>query len=308
MGRWMREQPDAAHCNIDDPGVRARGDRPMSEVRRIAVVAPSSRLSPEVPGRIWGLAAALYPDRTPKIVFHPQCLASAGHFAGDDATRADAFVEAANDEDYDAVWFARGGYGAGRLVEMVLPRLGDAARRKAYLGYSDGGALLAALYGQGFRGVAHGPMAQDVLRDGGEAAIARALAWLVDHDPEALEPSLRDAPRAAAFNMAILSSILGTPMQPDLEGHVLMLEEVSEPMYRIDRALLHVTSNPGIRRVAGLRLGRCSAIPDNDPDFGMTEEEVARYWCERSAIPWLGRADIGHDADNKVVPFGDCRS
>jgi muramoyltetrapeptide carboxypeptidase LdcA involved in peptidoglycan recycling len=36
----------------------------------------------------------------------------------------------------------------------------------------------------------------------------------------------------------------------------------------------------------------------------MTEEEVARYWCRRSGIPWLGRADIGHDADNKVVPFG----
>jgi muramoyltetrapeptide carboxypeptidase LdcA involved in peptidoglycan recycling len=36
----------------------------------------------------------------------------------------------------------------------------------------------------------------------------------------------------------------------------------------------------------------------------MTEEEVARYWCRQSGIPWLGRADIGHDADNKVVPFG----
>ena len=83
-----------------------------------------------------------------------------------------------------------------------------------------------------------------------------------------------------------------------------MLEEVSEYMYRIDRSLFHITSNPQIRRIAGLRLGRCSAIPDNDPDFGMTEDGVARYWCDRAGIPWLGRADIGHDADNKVVPFG----
>ena len=277
------------------------------EVRRVAVVAPASRLSPEVIGRVQSLATALYPDHTPEIVFHRQCLASSGHFAGDDATRAAAFIEAANDEAYDAVWFARGGYGAGRLVELVLPRLEDAARRKAYLGYSDGGALLGALYRRGFQRLAHGPMAQDVLRDGGEAAIARALAWLVDRDPGALEPSLRDSPKAAAFNMTILGSIIGTPLQPDLEGHVLMLEEVSEPMYRIDRALFHITSNPEIRRVAGLRLGRCGAIPDNDPDFGSTEEEVARYWCERSGVPWLGRADIGHDADNKVVPFGDWR-
>lgn len=273
-------------------------------IRRITVVAPSSRMSPEVAGRVHALAAGLYPDRTPTIAFHPQCLASSGHFAGDDATRAAAFIEAANDDGHDAVWFARGGYGAGRLAELVLPRLNGAARRKTYLGYSDGGALLGALYGQGFQGIAHGPMAQDVLRDGGEAAIARALAWLVDRDPGALEPSLRDGPRAAAFNMAILGSIIGTPLQPGLAGHVLMLEEVSEPMYRIDRALFHITSNAEIRRVAGLRLGRCGAIPDNDPDFGETEEEVARYWCDRSGIPWLGRADIGHDADNKVVPFG----
>jgi len=270
----------------------------------IAVVAPSSRMAPEVIERVWALAAALYPDRTPRIMFHPQCLLTSGHFAGDDKTRAAAFVEVANDEAYDAVWLARGGYGAGRIVEMVAPRLGEAASRKAYLGYSDGGALLGALYGKGFQNVAHGPVAQDVLREGGDAAVARALAWLVDRDPGALEPNVRGSAKTAAFNIAILSSMIGTPWQPDLEGHVLMLEEVSEYMYRIDRSLLHITSNPQIRRVAGLRLGRCSAIPDNDPDFGMTEEEVARYWCQRSGIPWLGRADIGHDTSNKVVPFG----
>jgi muramoyltetrapeptide carboxypeptidase len=271
---------------------------------RIAVVAPSSRLSPEVPGKVQALAAALYPARAPTIVFHPQCFASHGHFAGDNQVRAGAFVEVANSEAYDAVWFARGGYGSGRLAEMILPRLGEAARRKTYMGYSDAGALLAALYRNGFGQVVHGPMPQDVMRDGGDAAVARALAWLVDRDPAALEPSLRAAPKAAAFNLTILSSIIGTPFQPDLAGHVLMLEEVSEAMYRIDRLMFHITSNPDIRRVAGIRLGRCSAIPDNEPDFAMTEEEVARYWCDRAAIPWLGRADIGHDAANKVVPFG----
>ncbi len=277
-------------------------------VRRIAVVAPASRLSPEVIGKVHAQAAGLYPDRTPEIFFHPQCLANSGHFAGDDATRAAAFVEVANDGAYDAVWFARGGYGAGRLIESILPRLAPAAAEKAYLGYSDGGALLAALYRQGFRRVAHGPMPQDILRDGGDAAIARALAWLVDRDPASLEAGLTGASKAAAFNIAILGSIIGTPFQPDLQGHVLMLEEVSEAMYRIDRDLFHITSNPQIRRVAGIRLGRCSLIPDNDPEFAMTDEEVARYWCDRSAIPWLGRADIGHDAANKIVPFGDWRA
>jgi muramoyltetrapeptide carboxypeptidase len=83
-----------------------------------------------------------------------------------------------------------------------------------------------------------------------------------------------------------------------------MLEEVSEHMYRIDRFLFQITSSPEIRRVAGIRLGRCAAIPSNEPEFGHDEEAVVRYWCDRSGIAYLGRADIGHDADNKVVPFG----
>jgi muramoyltetrapeptide carboxypeptidase len=278
----------------------------MSRERlRIGVVAPASRMSPEVADRVPALAARLYPDRTPEIVFHPQCFAAHGHFAGDDETRAQAFLDIANDESYDAVWFARGGYGSCRVVEGVLGRLTQSSSRKAYVGYSDAGALLAALYRAGFEAVAHGPVAQDILRKAGDAAVARALAWMIDRAPEALEPAVNGANKTAAFNMTVLSQLLGTPLQPDLAGHVLMLEEVGEALYRIDRALFHITSNADIRRVAGIMLGRCSAITPNDPDFGMTEEEIARYWCRRSGIPWLGRADIGHDVDNKIVPFGN---
>jgi muramoyltetrapeptide carboxypeptidase len=75
---------------------------------KIGVVAPASRMSPDVATRVLALAERLYPDRTPEIIFHPQCFASHGHFAGDDETRAWAFLEIANDESYDAVWFARG--------------------------------------------------------------------------------------------------------------------------------------------------------------------------------------------------------
>ena len=273
-------------------------------MRRIGVVAPASRLSLDVPGRVQRLAEAKFPGRVPEIVFHPQCFASHGHFAGDDATRAQAFLEVANDESYDAVWFGRGGYGSCRIAEAILAGLKQSSRRKTFLGYSDAGALLAGLYRERFERLAHGPVAQDVMREGGEEAAARALAWLVDRAPEALEPTVGTVEKTAAFNMTVLSQMLGTPLQPDLDRHVLMLEEVSEHMYRIDRALFHITSNPGIRRVKGIKLGRCSDIPPNDPDFAMTEEEVARYWCGRSGIAWLGRADIGHDVRNKIVPFG----
>ena len=58
------------------------------------------------------------------------------------------------------------------------------------------------------------------------------------------------------------------------------------------------------RGLAGIRLGRVSDVPENDRPFGMEAEEIAQGWCARTGIAWLGRADIGHDAANKVVPFG----
>ena len=271
---------------------------------RIGVVAPASRIDPAVPAEIEALVRRLYPDGRVEVVFDPQCFQVHNHFAGTDAERAEGFLRVANDPTFDAVWWARGGYGSNRPAEAILAGLTEAARTKVYMGYSDAGFVLAGLYKAGIGRPTHGPVAHDIRRAGGEAAIARALAWLADGDRAALEPSLEPGQKAAAFNMTVLSQLLGTPLQPDLTGHVLMLEDVGEYMYRLDRSLFHITSNPGIREVAGIRLGRCSDIPQNDPDFGMTAEEVCRHWCERSGIPYLGRAEIGHDADNRIVPFG----
>ncbi len=271
---------------------------------RIGVVAPSSRLEPAMADKVQALALTLYGDRAPDIQFHPQCFASSGHFAGDDATRAQAFLDVANDETFDALWVGRGGYGACRIAQHVIAGLTPAAKAKIYLGYSDAGALLSPLYTRGFARVAHGPMPSDINRAEGDKAVARALAFLVDGDKAALEPSVTGATMTAAFNMTVLSQILGTPLAPDLMGHVLMLEEVSEYMYRIDRAMFHITSNPAVRMAAGIRLGRCSDIPPNEPDFAQSAEDVVRHWCAVSGIAYLGLADIGHDAGNKIVPFG----
>lgn len=271
---------------------------------RIAVVAPACRIEPELAERVTALAFPAHGDRLGELYFHPQCFLSHGHFAGEDAARADAFVEVANDERFDAVWFARGGYGSCRMAEAAIARLNDAAGTKVYLGYSDLGMLLAGLYARGIGQPVHGPMPCDLKRANGEAAVRRALAWLIERDPAALEPAARDGMRTAAFNIATLSQLLGTPLQPDLTDHVLMLEDIDEHMYRIDRFLFHITGNAQVRRAAGLMLGRCSQIPENDPDFQATEEEVFAHWCGKAGLRNLGRADIGHDADNRVVPFG----
>ncbi len=270
---------------------------------RIGVVNASSRLDPARGEAIRAWAAAQWPDGAVELVMHPAVHEVHGHFGGDDATRARAFVETANDPDIDAVWFARGGYGACRIAEAVVPELNAHAWAKRYLGYSDAGSLLAALYRAGFPHVAHGPMASDGSRH--DATGLRAVNWLRSGDAASLEPSLLSDPRpAVGFNLTILNELVGTAIEPDLTGHVVMLEEVSEALYRVDRMMFHLTGQASIRRVAGIRLGRVSDVTANDPDFGLTAEEIVRHWCVRSGIPYLGAADIGHDRDNKVVPFG----
>lgn len=275
---------------------------------RIAVVAPSNQMPTEVPERVLALAAQRYGEDAPDIVFHPQCFLSHGHFAGTDAQRSDALVEVANDPSFDAVWMARGGYGACRIVAPSIARFARAARAKTFLGYSDAGFLLAGLDRHGIGKPVHGSMPSDIRRQGGDAAVARSLDWLTGRALTGHFYFGDAGPRGpvVALNLSILVALLGTPLMPALAGRVVMVEEVSEEMYRIDRMLFTLTSHPAMAKAAGLMLGRCAIKPNVDgPDWGVTtEEDIARYWCDRNNIPWLGRADIGHDAGNQVVPWG----
>ena len=265
---------------------------------RIAICAPATPLTHEDAARVMALAEAEFPDLA--LHFHPQCFQQDGHFAGPDELRLDALVECAEDPAYDAVWFARGGYGANRIAEAALARFGPAAKAKAFLGYSDAGYLLGGLYRAKIGHPVHGPMPGDIRRDCGEEAVRRALRWFTG-DRSCLEPSLDGRP-TVAFNLITLAMLCGTPLMPGLAGHVVMVEEVSEHLYAVDRLFFHVTAHLG--GIAGLRLGRVSDVPENDRPFGATAEEIARFWCERHAIPFLGEADIGHDAANRIVPFG----
>jgi muramoyltetrapeptide carboxypeptidase len=265
---------------------------------RIAVVAPSCTLKREAADAVQAIVAG---RGDCELVIHPQCFLSDGHFAGPDEARLAALREVMADSSIDAVWFARGGYGSNRIAEYALADLPDAARGKLYMGYSDAGFLLAGLHKAGLD-VAWGPMPQDIVRDGGAAAVSRALDWLVDRDAASLEPDVQ-AP-AMAFNLTVLSNLLGTPLEPDFTGVDLVVEEVSEQLYRIDRTMFHVTASANVRRAARLRLGRVSDILANDPEFAGDEAAIVEDWCGRAGIAYGGRADIGHDASNRVVPFG----
>ncbi len=267
-------------------------------IRKVAICAPATPLKRNYADAVLKLAETEFPDIA--LTFHPQCFVVEGHFAGRDEVRLEALLECANDPQFDAVWFAKGGYGSNRIAAEFIHSAGIAARNKAYLGYSDLGFILGSLYRAGIGKSVHAPMPVDVKREGGVAAVRRTLSWM-SGDDSGLDPSLSGKP-AVAFNLYTLAMLVGTRFMPDLSGHEILIEEVGEYEYAIDRLLFHVFEN--LEGVAGIRLGEVTAVPENDRPFGASPEEIVRYWCDRYDIEYLGRAAIGHTPDNRIVPFG----
>jgi muramoyltetrapeptide carboxypeptidase len=265
----------------------------------IAICAPATPITREHQAALEELLAAEFPGH--RVTFHDQCFERHGHFAGDDLRRLTALLECANDPAFDVVWFAKGGYGSNRIAEAAVAQMNRAARAKTYVGFSDCGYLLAALYRAGIGQSVHGHMPVSARSEGGREAIRRVLRWL-EGDTSGVEPSLDGTTPAVAFNLITLAMMSGTQLMPDLSGHVVMVEEVSEHLYAIDRIFFHLSGV--LPRIAGLRLGAVTDVPENYVEFGQDEEDIARFWCVRAGIPYLGRALIGHNSANRVVPFG----
>ncbi|MEM7779150.1 MAG: LD-carboxypeptidase [Pseudomonadota bacterium] len=265
----------------------------------IAICAPATPITSDHAAAFDALIAAEFPGVT--ATFHDQCFASHGHFAGDDLTRLSALLDCANDPAFDVVWFARGGYGSNRIAEAAVAQMSQDARHKTYIGFSDCGYLLGALYRAGIGQCAHGSMPVSARSQSGAEAVKRVLRWL-GGDNSGLEPSLDGATPTAAFNLITLAMLTKTPVMPDLSGHVVMVEEVSEHLYAVDRLFFALAGS--LPRIAGLRLGAITDVPVNHVEFGQSAEEIARFWCDRMGVPYLGRAEIGHTSANKVVPFG----
>jgi len=265
----------------------------------IAICAPATPITRGHAEALRALVDAEFPAT--RVTFHEQCFARAGHFAGDDLTRLTALLDCANDAAFDAIWFARGGYGSNRIAQAAIARMNASARAKTYVGFSDCGYLLGALYHAGIGQCAHGSMPISANSQGGREAVRRVLRWL-SGDNSGLEPSLDGTTPTAAFNLITLAMLAKTPMMPDLSGHVVMVEEVSEHLYSVDRLFFALANS--LPRLAGLRLGAVTDVPENHVEFGQSEEEIASYWCNRAGFPYLGRAKIGHTSANRVVPFG----
>jgi muramoyltetrapeptide carboxypeptidase len=241
-----------------------------------------------------------------RLVHDERIFTKTGYFAGSDDERLRELSAALADPSTKAVICARGGYGLTRILGG-LDAKAFAGAPKPIVGFSDVTALHAWAARAGV-GAIHGPVVGQ-LGDLPAEDAASLFAALESADPPAPLGGLRvlRGGRAEGVllggNLEIVSRLAGTPWQFDLNGAVLLLEDVGERPYRIDRALTQLELAGGLRGVAGVILGDFIGCAEKDGSPPSAEEVIVER-LGRLGVPIVAGAPIGHGQRNRAVPLG----
>ena len=276
--------------------MRSSRPRAILPADTVAVVAPSG---PAEPAQVAAGMAVLA-----RLGYVPRLVAPEGsgqpYLAGSDESRVRALEHAFADPDVAAIWCVRGGYGAARTAERLDLEL---VRRhpKPLIGFSDATALLLAVAPLGF----HGPVVTQLPRLD-EASLThlvdmlagRAQAIPLAPDRVVLSPGVADG-MLVGGNLSVLCSLIGTPILPDLGGTLLFLEDVGEPVYRLDRMLTQLRMAGVLAGVRGLVFGQFTEIKDPRGLDELLGE--AASWIRGPAVRGL---PCGHGTANVTLPVG----
>jgi muramoyltetrapeptide carboxypeptidase len=276
----------------------------------VRVVAPSGPFDPQL------LAQGLQILRE-RFGLEPRLrsdiVARRGYLAGDDGRRVEEWQEAATDPEARALWVARGGYGAMRLLPRIeLARLIHPARW--LVGFSDVTALHAALNGAGLI-TCHGPVVTQLPRITPESLdhLGALLLGESAPPPAGLVPALGQGLAGAEVirpgtasgtllggSLTLLAHLCGTPWLPRFRGAVLFLEDVGEKPYRLDRYLTQLRLAGVLDGVRGVCVGQLTDCDDGEQSGAETVRELVRAL----GVPAIEGVPAGHEATNLALPLG----
>jgi muramoyltetrapeptide carboxypeptidase len=233
-----------------------------------------------------------------------------GYLAGIDADRLDDLNALLADPELVAVWFARGGYGSGRIVDRIdLEPLGRAP--KALIGYSDLTVLQAAAWRRHRLVTYYGPMVADlgergqfderslwdtVAGDGG------GIGHAVDRS-KVLRPGRGEGPLIGGC-LSLLVSLIGTPWDLPTDGAILFWEEVNEEPFRIDRMLGHLRQAGKLDRLRGMVVGRLVGCEPRSGGGSLSIEEILRTHLAGTDYPVILDLPAGHAGAKLTLPLG----
>ncbi|WP_226506308.1 LD-carboxypeptidase [Pseudomonas sp. MWU16-30317] len=272
---------------------------------RIAIIAPAGPREFDVATAERWMAARGY-----SLKIFPGVLQQSGYLAGSDRVRLNDLHDAFADDQIDAIMCLRGGYGSPRLLDKIDYAL---LRRhaKPFVGYSDITALHLAIAKEAGFITFHGPMlTSEVLADRKpptETSLRRLVRGQFKAGSELAHPATLplvsighgiSRGRLMGGNLAMISALEGTPWALEADGIILFIEDVNEPLYRIDRFLTQLRLSGKLAKIAGVLVGDFAGISVDE----MTP--LLRQMFEPLGIPVVAGWRSGHCDPNLTLPLG----
>ena len=233
-----------------------------------------------------------------------------GYLAGSDDVRLNDLHAAFADPEVDAIICLRGGYGTPRLLDRIDYDL-LSRHAKPFVGYSDITALHLAISRYAGFVTFHGPMLNADLLGGkqapteaslfsllrGQLTAGSVLAHPVAYPLTTLEPGIAQG-RLLGGNLSMIAATMGTPFEIDADGIILFIEDINEPLYRIDRLLTHLRLAGKLSRLRGVLVGDVAGV-ERDALARLLKQTFAPF-----AIPVLAGWRSGHCDPNLSLPMG----
>ncbi len=230
-----------------------------------------------------------------------------GYLAGTDDERISDLNHAIQDDSIDAVWCVRGGYGAMRLLRDIDYKA-LRSNPRPFIGFSDITAFHAAIWKECGIVSFHGPTARGELTDFSRRSLVRAVVDQTSScgtvpNGRVLRPG-KARGRLAGGNLALVASLMGTPWAVDFDGAILVLEDIDEAVYRVDRMMRQLLLSGALSKCAGIVAG------DFRPPSGETNEQNRRIddviaeAADEAGLPCLAGAPFGHIGDQWTIPLG----
>jgi muramoyltetrapeptide carboxypeptidase len=290
----------------------------------IAVIAPAS--SPEEDPQTVARTIKKIIEKGYRVKTSPNLMTRYGYLAGTDYERAKAFMDAWLDPDVKAVWCWRGGYGCARILDRLDYRaIKD--NPKIFIGMSDVTALHAAIIKETGLVTFLGPNVNAVygkdeqadslynekelwrMISGGDFNSVKNRTFTNPKTYPAQGESVLTVRsgicrgRLTGGTLSLVASLVGTPWQLDTKGKIVVLEEVDEEPYRIDRMLCQLKLAGQLDQPAGVVLCSWKACKGRRPDRTLSLEHIFREYFEKAPYPVLLGFPSGHITDQATLPL-----
>ena len=231
-----------------------------------------------------------------------------GYLAGSDAVRLRDLHDAFADSSVDAIFCLRGGYGSPRLLDGIDFELLK-RNPKPFVGYSDITALHLAITRYAGYVTFHGPMLKaDLLGHKQQPTLSSLLSMLSGHQGSVLHhPSAYPlttltagvaSGRLLGGNLSMICASMGTAFELDADGIILFIEDVNEPLYRIDRLLTHLRLAGKLQSLRGVLVGDVAGV-DQQALLRLLKQELGSL-----GIPVMAGWRSGHCDPNITLPMG----